>query len=271
MHQAEISGRYYDKIVSFHREFPSSWDELTESHLNDIAEVLVSDQPENKHHEMILFRWLKIPFAIFFHIDPAYKLLLAEKLTFLYEKNMLSKVLCPKITHNGIDYHGPKDAFINISFIEWVLGETSLKKYQANKSDEALNEIVWTMYRPFRNDITEQSTNYKGDLREVVNESNYDIKARVFKSLSPKDKMKVLITFIGNRNSVMHRFAPVFEDVDRKAMHNPYEWAGILVDMTGSKWTTREQVENEKAYNVFINWHQNIIRMEEWEMENNIK
>ena len=267
MNSVEITGRINNRNISIHRSLPDKWDEFTLKHLDDLAEVLVSGQPEEKHPRMILYKWLDLPQEVFFNLDGLYIEKLSERLRFMFERNTLSKVLMPQFNHQSVTYYGPKDKFVNISLFEWVIGENCMQKYQQTKSDADLNTIVYTMYRPLRTDITEDSMEYKGDLRELINDHTIDKKAQVFKDLPKKEKMKALITFIGNRNTVMQLFEPVFADVQRKGIADPYSWSGILVDMTGSKWQTREAVEREKVYNTFIHWHQNILRMEEYEME----
>ncbi len=267
MHQAEISGEFKGKYIKIHRSFPSSWREMTDVHLDKLAEVLTSGEKEEFHAKMILFRWLRIPYNIFRNIDAYYIEQLSKQLEFLFKENDLNKVHVKKFTHRGIEFYGPKDGFINISFLEWVVAENHFQKYQQSKKEIDLNCLIYSLYRPIDRTINEDSPDFKDDFREMINEYTIEKKSEIFSDLPKKERMKALITYIGNRNTVMNRFKPVFEDVERKGIVDPYKWSGILVDMTGTKWITRDLVEREKVYNIFIHWHQNILRMEEYEME----
>ncbi len=273
MNKIDIEGPYKKRYVKFHREFPEGWHEITREHLDIISEVFSSDQPVERHAEMILFRFLKLPNKIYWNLDPAYIEQLQAQLIFLWQDNTLPKVLYPKIFHNEIAYLGPDSAFKNIPFIDWIVGEQYFQKYQKTKSDDDLNCVIYSMYRPMRIDMTPDHPDYNGDMREILNDNTIEEKSKVFKSLSKEMKMMAYMTYIGNRNTVMQRFDSVFNDVERKGISDPYSWSGVLVDMTGTKWKTRKEVEQEKAYHIFIHWHQNILRLEEWEMqmENNKK
>lgn len=267
MHQIRIEGQYHGEYLMIHREYPSKWQEFTRDHLLAWAEVLSSDVDPERYAEMLLYRWLRITPNIFFNLDRTYIEQLAATLAYLVADNTLDKVLITEFTHEGKTYMGPNDGFINVSFLEWILAENAFRKYQKTKRDEDLCTIIHCLYRKRRNDLHKNSPEYRGDLRELLNEHNVNERAEVFSTLESKMKMAVLITFIGNRNTVINRFRPVFDYASEKKMSDMYGSVGVIVGMVGDKWGTRQQIEQANAYEVFISWHQNIERLEEYERQ----
>lgn len=265
MNHINISGKYFNEYLTIIRSTPSLFAEITRWHLEIIAEVLNSEADPERHPEMIMYRWLNIPWNIYNEIDIVYRKQISLLCAFVFADNTLGKVLVPEIIHKGVKYFGPEDSFKNISFLEWILGETALKKYQATKKEKHLDEIVYCMYRPNRKDIDVLSSNYRGDLREPLNQFSYENKAEVFFDLPKKLKTMALITMIGNRNNVIHRFDAVFADAEDRGVEDIYGWAGVIRSMANGKWSSDAEIEQEKAYNVFIAWHQNINRLQEYE------
>jgi hypothetical protein len=269
MHQIDIEGKFHDEYLKIHREIPSSWSELNQAQLLQWAEVLTSGANRERFADMLLYRWLKLDNSIFFNLDKSYRDQMGVLLNYLVLENNLDKVLIKEFNHEGETFLGPADAFKNFSFLEWVRAESAFTRYQKTKKDEDIWKVFYCMYRPQRKNMTKLHQDYKGDLRELINDHTIDELSLVFSTLSRKMQMALLMIYIGNRNAVIQRFGAVFEYATEKKVTDMYGSVGVIVGMVGEKWGTRSEIERANAYEVFISWHQNIERLEEFEREKN--
>lgn len=274
MHQIRIEGTLFGDKINVYRLLPERWEEFSVEHLIDLAQVLTSEAEPEKYPRMLLYRWLKIENRIFFNLDPAYVEQLCLILDFVLKENTLNKVLMPVIKHENVQLIGPKDSFTNFSFMDWILSENYFTIWQKKKTgngldDVNLDKILWCMYRPARKNFSSTHPKFRGDLRELINEYTVDQRSTIFSTLDKKTKMALLMTYIGNRNTVINRFRPVFEYASDKKMSDMYGSLGVIVSMIGDKFGKREELEQANAYEVFISWHQNIERLEEFERQKN--
>src|SRR5690606_361304 len=86
----------------------------------------------------------------------------------------------PNFTHNGITYHGPEAALLNISFNEFLEAIGSYNSFQKTQEIQYLNELVAVMYRP-KKEATKHNllTNYDGDIRQEFYQTNVSLRAKV--------------------------------------------------------------------------------------------
>lgn len=268
MHNVEISGNIYDEKISVMSSFPSDWLEWDRSHLLHYCRVQNMPCPLEKKKQALSFLFLGIERSLYLNLDLAYRLQIAELTSDFFTDNWLNKNLIPHFVFKKQVYHGPKDGFENITFLEWILCDQFFTKFQRTEDPFALDCLFAVMWRRQKSRIEIDSTDFDGDFRSTLNKSMIEEQAKVFSGLDQELKTALLTIYIGNRNTVTNRFKRVFENGSSDSETDKYGWTGVLVQLAGTKFGNKEQTEQTMLYDMLIHFHQNIVRLDEWEEKN---
>ena len=205
--------------------------------------------------------------AEFFISEVLNKLL--PEVEFLFTGNTLTKNLFPiiRIRKYFIMWrlHGPKDNFENLTFSEFEDAEFWLEQFQQLKEDKekdhALNMLCSVLYREYGDN--------KGDERIPYDALDNELRAKKFEHCDWKQKLCILLFYIGCRNSLVADFKILFEG--KTEGRSDLTWADFAHSLAGPVLGDIDKVSKRMVRQVFYEMRRlklEAIAIEEKQKEN---
>lgn len=175
---------------------------------------------------------------------------------------------------NGTFYYGPADALQNVVFDEILEANKHLHEYINSKSDESLDRLVATFYRPKKKETEENIfRNYDGDLREEFVGSNVERRANKLKGLPVHIKYGIYVFYVSCQKFITtaSNLEVDGQTVDLSVLFRQNDSGNKGIGMPGLLFSLAEtgvfgdikKTSQEKYWNVLLRLYQNHLTMQE--------
>lgn len=173
---------------------------------------------------------------------------------FLFDECDLRKQLIPQITFDtpfrkNVVLYGPDEALTNCRFLEFLKANTYLLQHFKTKKQEYLDKFIACLYRPAKENYDPESVIADGDRRERFNDVVIEHRAKTTQWIPAHIKEAIDLFFRGCCLFLQEFFYDAFSGSGGK---NQYGVHGIIDQLSGEKWRSPEDVENELLYRVLI-------------------
>lgn len=218
------------------RQLALTWNELTGRQLLDVAKVLSTgyERPAARL-DALLAALLQLPTRDFRQLNVVQRVSMRHLVTFLHaptDHAPLTAQLLPVLTVARRRYYGPREAFRNLRFDEFIFADTYYLRYLQTGGEHYLDQLVATLYRPEREGYNPEAVDYAGDRREDFNEHLVPARALRLAGLPDHYKHAILLYYRGCRRLLEQRYEYVFsQDNTTKASANG--WQEVLHELAG--------------------------------------
>lgn len=132
-------------------------------------------------------------------------------------------------TINGIQYHLPRERFLNVSLIEYSYATKFYKDLGETNNYNAINKLIASLCRPSKADLDIAANDYDGDPREKFNPQLIDQRAALMDNLSTEFKAYFILFFNYCSEHIVKQFKPLFEgnQKDTEGGVN-FGWLGVI-------------------------------------------
>jgi hypothetical protein len=229
------------QLGRYRRRLATNWNELTGAQL--LAVVAVRQRPFAQPTQLadaLLEILLDLPAPAFARLNVVQRVELRPLTRFLATTAPpLTAQLLPCLTlpflrfiEQPRHFYGPREAFRNLRFDEFIFADTFYLRYLQTKQDKWLDQLVATLYRPERRPYRPKAVNYAGDRREDFNEHLLPARAEQLAKLPAHLKQAVLLYYQGCRRLLEQRYEYVFTaDTSQKATTSG--WQDVLHELAG--------------------------------------
>jgi hypothetical protein len=222
------------------RRLATKWNELTGAQL--LAVVAVRQRPFAQPPQLadaLLEILLALPARAFARLNVVQRVELRPLTRFLAATAPpLTAQLLPSLTlprfwfEQPQHFHGPREAFRNLRFDEFIFADSYYLRYLQTQEVTWLDQFVAVLYRPERRPYRPQAVDYAGDRREDFNEHLVAARASQLARLPLATKQAVLLYYQGCRRLLEQRYAYVFSD-DNTAKAGHSGWQEVLHELAG--------------------------------------
>lgn len=196
------------------RDLATTWNELTGRQLLDVTKVLmVGYERLATRLDALLAALLQIPRKDFRQLNVVQRVNMRHLVEFLHgatDYAPLTAQLLPVFIIGRKRYYGPREAFRNLRFDEFIFADTYYLRYLQTGGEHYLDQLVAVLYRPERADYDPEAVTYAGDRREDFNEHLVAARARRLAALPDHYKHAVLLYYRGCRRLLEQRYEYVF-------------------------------------------------------------
>lgn len=218
------------------RDLALTWNELTGRQLLDVAKVLLTgyERPPTRL-DALLAALLQVPARDFRQLNLVQRIELRPLVRFLHAPTdhlPLTAQLLPVLRIGRRHYHGPREAFRNLRFDEFIFADTYYLRYLQTGGEHYLDQLVATLYRPERAGYDPNAVDYAGDRREDFNEHLVPARALRLAGLPDHYKHAVLLYYRGCRRLLEQRYPYVFT-TDNTAKASTSGWQDVLHELAG--------------------------------------
>jgi hypothetical protein len=231
------------EIGRYDRQVATTWNELSGDQLVEVTRILgqAYERPGTRL-DALLRVLLELPRPVFRQLTVVHRVELRRLVGFLHapsEHPPLTAQLLPCLTlpflrfiEQPRHFYGPREAFRNLRFDEFIFADTFYLRYLQTKQDKWLDQLVATLYRPERRPYRPKAVNYAGDRREDFNEHLLPARAEQLAKLPAHLKQAVLLYYQGCRRLLEQRYEYVFTaDTSQKATTSG--WQDVLHELAG--------------------------------------
>jgi hypothetical protein len=224
--------------LEFCKEVPQKWEELSANDLRALAKgnFLIRDLATKKFY--LVCHFLNIPFFVFAAMSRLDVIHVYEHVSELMGENSLSKTLIKKVRVGFKAWIGPEDKAANISFLEFIKADTCYVRFIRTNDLKYLNELVATLYRPERTDLSPDDESYRGDMRVPFNEYHVAEMGVLAGKIRLIDRYAILLQYSGLRNWLQQRYEKTFSGTGS----SKHGWAGVIISLAGEKFGDDDQV-----------------------------
>lgn len=187
---------------------PSEWDECTKADLLHISKTVRADLPVLQSEILLALKLFKIPRKLFGLLNSEQRAAIVRLCVFIEQKKMLDKNLIPSFWHNFRRYHGPNEAYDNVSGIEFAFAELCYTRFIQTKQEQYLDDLVAIIYRNRR------YFNITNDIRADFYIRSSNIRAKRFKSLPHDLKFSIFLNYEAWRNWLISGHPLIFPPAD---------------------------------------------------------
>jgi len=219
------------------RQLATTWNELTGAQL--LAVVALRQQPPAPPADALLAILLDLPRRAFARLTVVQRVELRPRTRFLATTApALTAQLLPCLTlprlwfEQAQHFHGPREAFRNLRFDEFIFADTYYLRYLQTQQASWLDQLVAVLYRPERAGYDPQAVTYAGDRREDFNEHLVPARATQLARLPLATKLAVLLYYQACRRLLEQRYAYVFSD-DNSQKASTNGWQEVLHELAG--------------------------------------
>jgi hypothetical protein len=218
------------------RDLATTWNELNRQQLLDVAKVLlVGYERVATRLDALLAALLQIPRRDFRQLTPVHRINLRPLVHFLHgatDYPPLTAQLLGVFLIGRKRYYGPREAFRNLRFDEFIHADTHYLRYLQTGGEHYLDQLVAVLYRPERAGYDPEAVDYAGDRREDFNEHLVAARAKRLAALPDHYKHAVLLYYRGCRRLLEQRYPYVFtEGTQQKASTSG--WVDALHELAG--------------------------------------
>lgn len=169
------------------------------------------------------------------------------RLSFLFEKNELTKQLLPEI-EVGKKYrffgtqklYGPASNFDNLTIGEFSDTETCLKNFDSTGDELWMNRFIAVLYRPRKRIVEPHHPDYDGDIRQPYNFHLNDFISVMVSRLDVRVKCAVRLWYLGCRAALVEQNPFMFSKKTADKA-NEGSWAEVIHGLAGPKFGSFEQ------------------------------
>ena len=289
---------YQPKQIDITVDFPSCWNELSQSEIKFIAKCLLTEADQATVHAQVLkfiiearctpVGTLARPERLngslekdwFLHIDPeAVVIEVFPLLDFIFKSNDLTNTP-PPFTFNKLVFY--PQTFENITCAEYEDCEVIANKFANKSSQDLLIELAAILFRPAspspigegRGEASSGEPDEEPQPYLKFNprtQSWYayktDQKVKYFKTLPPEDLYAIFIWYAGNRAQLPVRFPTVYDGASTSDGPDLSAFTKCIHAGAGPKNGTRQQIRNLKLYEFMFDMEQEAIHAKELEAE----
>lgn len=218
------------------RNLALTWNELTGAQLLDVAKVLgIGYEREASRRDSLLAALLQLPTRDFRQLNVVQRVEMRPLVAFLATPTAhppLTAQLLPVLRLGKHRYHGPREAFRNLRFDEFIFADTYYLRYLQTGGAHYLSQLVATLYRPQRAGYDPTAVAYQGDRREDFNEHLVPARAQRLAALPDHYQHAVLLYYQGCRRLLEQRYPYVFSQ-DNTAKASTGGWQEVLHELAG--------------------------------------
>jgi hypothetical protein len=235
------------------RDLALTWNELTGRQLLEVARTLSTGyQREAIQLDALLAALLQIPRRDFRQLNVVQRVHLRPYVQFLHaptDHPPLTAQLLPVLKVAKQFYYGPREAFRNLRFDEFIFADTYYLRYLQTGGEHYLDQLVATLYRPERAGYDPTAVDYAGDRRQDFNEHLVLARSLRLATLPDHYKQAVLLYYRGCRRLLEQRYEYVFSsDNTTKAGASATGWQDVLHGLAGGvhrlETTARQGLHN---------------------------
>lgn len=244
----------HDGQVSYNRQIPDTWNELTADQLLKVADILYNPSPDVTSIEVALLVALG---GINRHtirrmLPEVMKEQLLPLVSWIREtEEPFTRQLLPIISISRGQYFGPADYLKNIRFAEFDFAERDLHQWHQDPEDElALYRFIACLYRRPRKNYDHQ-IDPDGDRREKFNYVQAERNAVLLQQgMSRRIAMAILLWYKGCRHFITTRHHRIFDGANQSDDPAAPAYFGLMREIakTGT-YGPFEQVEDMYMYN----------------------
>lgn len=251
-----INGNYveHNQPVPFDIALPSQWSELSPHQVATILEVLTYKRADKY---VIAASLLSLLFDKHYHIltkqSDEYMHSLLPLTNFLMETQPPATNFFPKLKINKKVCLAPADDLSNIGFGEFCFAYQAYCYYTIWKDKRYIDKLIAILYRPANPEMTTESLNYSGDLRQIFNENLVAGRERGIADIELKFKRACLEWFTAAIYNVMsvrpHVFpqTPEGQETETDPPDDHRTWFTVFRELLGPKWGTEEKLKYTNA------------------------
>jgi hypothetical protein len=162
----------------------------------------------------------------------------------------LTRNLLPEVSVKGVTYYGPDDALTNSIYREYVHCETFLDRLSTTDNPEFLHKLIAVLYRP-AGSIGRQHPEFKGDVREELNDFHIDSRARKLSALPAETKTAIMLFYSGCREYLVYKYPNVFSAASggSSGKSNVFQSHLNIMNALGNNDVTKiEEIGNTKLH-----------------------
>ena len=241
--RASTSSSVRSVLIGRHRrQVATAWNELTCDQLRRVAQLhgQAFERPAARL-DALLAVLLAVPRRAFARLTLVQRVELRPLVAFLHAPTAhapLTAQLLPCLTlpwRHALRqrrYYGPREAFRNVRFDEFIHADTCYLRYLQTSEARWLDQLVAVLYRPQRAGYRPRAAAYQGDRRTDFNEHLLPARAARLAHLPPADKYAVLLYYRGCRQLLEQRYDYVFSgDTNQRAAR--HGWLEVLHELAG--------------------------------------
>ena len=256
---------------------PDNWNDIPSRKLSKIIRIFYSDGNDLKTKKIeMLSILLNLPLLFFESWEKDAGEYFTAELSdllqcteFLFEEVkdkyfapslQLTKTPWNKLNIADDVYHGPNSSLSNISFYEWCKADSYFINYHETKKKRYLNKLIATLYRPSKPNTEEnKATNFNGDVRLPLQgyESTLNKRAWMISQLPLVNRLTILHFFSSCRKEITDTFENIFpkpkdDEVPEKRGGNDYGWAGVILELAGTKFGDDAAVSSKPLFTILV-------------------
>lgn len=235
---------------------PSSWNELTRKQLFVWSGIIRQRIPIEYALKSALILFYKVPLKLFNLLTPAQRVELTQTLSFLTDKNELTKNVIGSFRLFLTRYHGPSSRLSNLTISEYRRTELYYQLWHKTTDGQYLDLLAATLFRPKGNQHPDD------DVRAPIVELDLQKRASRFKWLNPTIRHSILLFYEGCRFYVIDKHPKIFKSSKKEDKGGLFDFEEVILAVSGSKFGTFEETKNTNLY-LFL--QQLVDRMEEAE------
>jgi len=222
------------QIGSYHRQLATTWNELTSRQLLRLVRLrLRGEEPTPDELLQVL---LQVPKHAFARLTVPHRVQLRPRAAFLgaaaTDVPPLTAQLLPQLNCGLRRYYGPREAFRNLRFDEFIFADNYYLRYLRTGEARCLDQLVAVLYRPQGAGYAPREVSYQGDRREPFNEHLVPARVQAQARLRPHAKLAVLLYYRGCRQLLEQRYPYVFTQ-DNTTQATSTGWQEVLHELAG--------------------------------------
>lgn len=261
---------------------PENWNEIQKDHLLVISKYLgrqlfYSQPNENQvmaNRILAIRKFLKVSWFKFIRFNEDEINDLLKLLDFVKDEPVLNRQLIQSTKVAGTVYYGAKAFLRNSSFDEFIYADTKFVEFCNAPSEDKLQKLFFSLYRPKRKDIREfmESPEWNGDLREEFNSKKTDERVEKYgKKVKPELLIATLFFYWGFRNTNLLKYELLFPKKEESDKNDPpknkYGWAATRLAISGDKFGDYRDTGKTQWQTVIFDMH----RLEEIRQKEEMK
>jgi hypothetical protein len=222
------------QIGSYSRQLATTWNELTGRQLLRLARLRLAGQEPTP--DDLLQVLLQVPPSTWRRLSVAHRVQLRPRAQFLSATAQgvapLTAQLLPHFNCSWCRYYGPREAFRNLRFDEFIFADSFYLRYLKTGEQRYLDQLVAVLYRPQAAGYAPRSVDYQGDRREPFNEHLLPSRAKTLGRLRANAKLAVLLYYRGCRRLLEERYDYVFTE-SNQSQATSSGWQEVLHGLAG--------------------------------------
>jgi hypothetical protein len=229
-------------ISGLNKSAPSTWAEVTSNQLITWSKICAKKIDREQALMFVSKLFYGIKTKMFFSLNSAQKIQLADTLAFLLE-NKLYNWLIPELHFRfRKTFHGPANRLSTSSILEFSVSEFHYSAFKKTSDERYLDLLISALYRP-----ASKKNNGK-DFRAIFTELDCKSNAGLISKLPAAVRASILFNYEGCRSFIVKKYPLIFVPGEGSENNKLPDLGPLIKTVAGSKFGSYNETEGTNLY-----------------------